>query len=270
MVLENNLNFLLNLEESFSNILFFEKEHKYTINNETAKYSVSQLIKKYETPFNADDVSIYVAKRDGLSQKDVLKKWDFEKDYSCHKGSEFHKIVDNFFSRKSIKIDKDAIEFFFEKRKQYKTNNCIEKYYNEVAKLIKNFKSFYNWWKEDHILIKSEFVIGDKTTLVCGTIDNLSYNKKTKEFVIFDYKTNKQIKKNNPYQKLTGSLSHFEQCEYIKYSLQLSLYSIIMEKVASIQIPNSYIVWMNAPDDYELIKCLDLKKESNLILNECK
>ena len=41
------------------------------------------------------------------------------------------------------------------------------------------FKEFYEWWKIDHILIKSEFVIGNS---ICGgiggTIDNLSYNTK--------------------------------------------------------------------------------------------
>ena len=69
---------------------------------------------------------------------------------------------------------------------------------------------------------------------------------------------------------MTDCLSHLQQCEFTKYSLQLSLYSTIMEKVTTFQVPNSYIIWVNGDKDYELIKCLDLKKESKMILDNCK
>ena len=43
-----------------------------------------------------------------------------------------------------------------------------------------------------------------------------------------------------------------------------------MEKVTNFKVPNTYIIWVKGEKDYELIKCLDLKKESKMILNECK
>jgi ATP-dependent exoDNAse (exonuclease V) beta subunit len=119
--------------------------------------------------------------------------------------------------------------------------------------------------------LKSEFVIGDKSSEICGTIDNLSYNKEKKELVIFDYKTNKEITKSNKYgEKLLYSLSHLDKCEYTKYSLQLSLYSTIIEKNSNFKVTKSYIVWMSGKENYELIECLDLKKESNSILDVYK
>ena len=133
--------------------------------------------------------------------------------------------------------------------------------------MIKNFIGFYNWWKEDHILLKSEFVIGDSSSKVCGTIDNLSLNTKTNELVIFDYKTNKEIKRKNARNEcLLDCLSHLQSCEYSKYSLQLSLYSYIIEKISSFKISDSYIVWVSGDNGYELIKSMDLKNEAKLVL----
>jgi ATP-dependent exoDNAse (exonuclease V) beta subunit len=258
---------LIELESSFSDVFFIEKNHTYRFGKTPAKLSVSGLIKKYEKPFDSDKIAPFVAKRDGLSVEQVLNKWDFLKEYACHRGSEFHKFVENFLYRKQISIDNDAIKCFYESKKHLGYQNNIEDYYEEIKKLIKNFIEFYKWWKEDHILIKSEFVIGDRETGICGTIDNLSLNTKTNELVIFDYKTNKEIKKNNPRNETFISLlKHLENCEYVKYSLQLSLYSHILEKTTSFKIPTSYIVWVGG-DEYEVLQCLNLKKESKIMLD---
>jgi ATP-dependent exoDNAse (exonuclease V) beta subunit len=266
-----NLSTFVTLERRFSDILFFEKDHKYTIADAPAKMSVSQLIKKYEIPFDAEKAASYVSKRDGFSVEEVLSQWEFSKDYSCYKGSEFHKFVENYFNRKKISIDRDGISTFFQKRKEFRSNDSVDQYYKEIAFLIRNFINFYNWWKKEHILIKSEFVIGDEETGICGTIDNLSYNFIKDELVIFDYKTNKEIKrKNKRGETFLKTLSNFETCEYTKYSIQLNLYQTIIEKNTEFKIPKSYIVWVAGKDDYELIECLDLKKEAEMLLIDSK
>ena len=257
---------LIELESTFSDIFFVEKNHTYKIGNTQAKTSVSGLIKKYEKPFDSEKIAPFVAKRDKLTVEEVLNKWEFLKDYSCHKGSEFHKFVENFLYRKQISINNDSIKAFYESKKPSYFDADIENYYSDIKKLIKNFVEFYKWWKQDHILIKSEFVIGDRETGLCGTIDNLSLNVKTNELVIFDYKTNKEIKKTNPRKEnLLSPLNHLENCEYTKYSMQLSLYSSIIEKNTSFKIPSSYIVWV-AGDQYEVLKCLNLKTESKILM----
>ena len=48
---KNNLKIFVELEQSFSNIKFFDKNHHYEIDGEPALMSVSQLISKYEKPF---------------------------------------------------------------------------------------------------------------------------------------------------------------------------------------------------------------------------
>lgn len=270
---ESDLDFntLINLENCFSHIKFFERNHTYTIDGNSALISVSGVIKKYEKPFEKNKVAEYVAQRDDKTVEQVLSEWDFLKDYSCHKGSEFHKFVENYFNRKQSTIDKEALQMFYQQRKLFYKEDSIQKYYEELAHLIKNFLNFYDWWKKDHFLIKSEFVVGDKKSGICGTIDNLSYNKKTKEFVIFDYKTNKEIKKQNPRDEtFLAPFQYLSHCEYIKYSLQLWLYQVIIERNTPYKVPTSYIVWVANKNSYELMETLNLRKEAEMLLDGYK
>jgi hypothetical protein len=263
---------LILLEDSFSHIKFFDKNHKYTINNKPAKESVSGLLKNFEKPFDSEKIAGYVAERDQKPVEQVLAEWEFAKNYSCHKGSEFHLFVENYFNRKQLTINTESLKgFYAENKKFFKEETSFSEYYKELAHLIKNFLNFYEWWKKDHILIKSEFVVGDDESGICGTIDNLSFNKKTKELVIFDYKTNKEIKKRNPRDEtFLKPIQYLSHCEYIKYSLQLNLYQHIIEKNSPFKIPNSYIVWVADKQNYELMETLHLQKEAKMLIEYYK
>ena len=263
---------LILLEDSFSHIKFFDKNHTYTIKDKPAKESVSGLLKAFEKPFESQKIAEYVAQRDQKPVEQVLSEWEFAKNYSCHKGSEFHLFVENYFNRKQLTINVEALKSFYDSNtKFFNKETSINEYYKELAHLIKNFLNFYDWWKKDHILIKSEFVVGDEESGICGTIDNLSYNKKTKELVIFDYKTNKEIKKKNPRdQTFLKPINYLSHCEYIKYSLQLNLYQYIIEKNSPFKVPKSYIVWVANKQNYELMETLRLQKESEMLIEDYK
>jgi hypothetical protein len=268
LVLENNFDALVCLDECFSHVKYFDKNHKYTIGNESAKTSVSSAIKKYEKEFEKEKIAGFVAKKEGKTVSEIIKDWDYKGSYSCHKGSEFHLFVENFLERKKIALDKDAFINFLEINNVIKNDKAVANYYTDMALLINNFMSFYEWWKEDHIILKSEFVIGDTASSLCGTIDNLSYNKKTKKLVIFDYKTNKEIKSSNPRNDtLLEPFTHLQNCELVKYSIQLWLYKLILERNSPFEIDNSYIVWVSGINGYKLIPVLDLRTEAEIILN---
>lgn len=259
-----NFDTLIELYDAFSGIKFFEKNHRYEVDGEKALMSVSGLISKYEKPFDSKKIAARIANRDNLPIQYILEEWNFNKEYSCHKGSQLHLYIENFLERRHSSLNRDSIINFLSNFSSRKTE---EDYYKDVIYHIRNFINFYEWWKQDHILIKSEFVIGDKKTKICGTIDNLSYNKKTKSFSIFDYKTNKKIERQNSFgEKMLYELSHLDKCEYIKYSLQLNLYKEIFERNCDFKIEDSYIVWIGGNKDYELIKTLNLKEEATTML----
>jgi ATP-dependent exoDNAse (exonuclease V) beta subunit len=256
---------LVKLDQSFENVKFFSKNHTYEIDGGSASTSVTSLLKKFEQPFKRDEIAERVAKRDGVLIEDVLTQWDYKRDYSSHKGSEFHLFAENYLQRKQNTIDRKMLESFL--RSKNKNLTEVENYYKEVATLIKNFLDFYNWWKERYILIKSEFVVGDKLTKICGTIDNLSYNIEKKELELFDYKTNKSIDKTNTYgNKMLAPFDYLPQCSLVTYSLQLWIYKLIIERNSPFKIGDLHIVWVGGEKKCETIEVLQLKKEAEKIL----
>jgi ATP-dependent exoDNAse (exonuclease V) beta subunit len=260
-----HLSDLIQLEQAFREIRFVEKDHSYKINGQLAEYSVTRLLKKYQKPFDSKYFAAKVARRDGMTVEEVLELWDFKKEYSCHKGTSFHSYAENFFHRKQLGLNKDSISLFCRKY-----NWSVDSYYEDVARYIENFLNFYEWWKQDHILVKTELVVGDADLSLGGTIDNLSFNTKTNKMVLFDYKTNKAVEANNKYgSKMLLDLKHLEDCELVKYSLQLWIYNLLIHKHTNIDIEENYIVWVGG-DSYELIPSLNLKREAQLILDKTK
>lgn len=265
-----NFDSIILLNEAFNHVKFFEKKHEYTIDNKPAKLSVSGVLKYFEKGFDAANIAANVARKTGKTVSEVLDEWDFKKDYACYRGTEFHKFVENFLDRKKISIDEKALMTFMVENEISTGQEFVNGYYEEMAKIICQFLNFYEWWKQDHILLKSEYVMGDRDSQICGTLDNLSYNKKTKEIVIFDYKTNKEIKTKNAYgEKLLSPFQKYDNCELVKYSFQIWLYRLIIERNTPFKVSDGTIVWFNANEDnYKSIPILDVREDAELILNK--
>jgi len=258
-----NFKELVLLERGFEDVIFSEKDHSYKIRGEKAYSSVTQLLKKYEKPFDTKKLSKIVANRQGVLEEDIVHLWDFKRDYACLKGTLFHLYVENFLQKKRSPLNKNEIEDFVKNHREYITT---EEFYNDIASYISNFNNFYEWWKADHILVRPELVVGDVATGVCGCVDNLSLNCKTGELVIFDYKSNKEIKQKSK-DRLLGMLSHLEATTLVKYSLQMALYSEIIERNTPFKIFDNKIVWVGG-SSYELISCLDMRQEAKALLNQ--
>jgi ATP-dependent exoDNAse (exonuclease V) beta subunit len=255
---------LVILEKSFSNVVFIEKNHSYEY-EELKTISVTQLLKKYEKPFDVEKISRIVASKKGMLVEDVRSLWDFKREYACIKGTFLHSYIESFLQRKRTQLNKASIFKFVS---QYQDYVSVEGFYEDMAKLIANFQEFYKMWKEDYVLVRQELVMGDKETGVCGMVDNLSYNVSSGKLIIFDYKSNHTINREEQSKEyLLGSLSHLKSCEFIKYSLQLWLYATIIERNTPFKVEEVNIVWFGG-DEWELIKALDVRKEVEQILKE--
>lgn len=255
---------LVELEKSFEHVVFSEKDHSYVINGNKSKSSVTQTIKKYVQPFEKEKLAKITASKQGVTVLDVLELWDFKREYACHKGTMLHSYIETFLQRKKSPLNKDSIENFVTKYADYTTSDA---YYKDMARYISNFQNFYDWWKESHILIKSELVVGDAETGICGCMDNLSYDFKNQQIVLFDYKSNKEIKTKGR-NKLLGKLNHLEDCELVIYSLQLWIYSLILERNSPFKIQQTpQILWLSG-EEYKLYSVLPLEEEAKLILAE--
>jgi hypothetical protein len=259
----------LYLNEIFKNVRFYEKDHKYKINGNLSKYSVTSLLKKYTQEFESDKIAKNVAFKQNKKVEDVLKEWDYKKNYSCFKGTSFHLYVENFLNRKFSSIDEKSLEIFLLSEDCKNINEKKQTYIKTFKQMIISFLNFYKWYDENYYFMKSEFVVGDDESGICGTIDNLSYHKKEKTLAILDYKTNQNIKNEGfKGQKMLHDLSHLDDCELVKYSLQLHIYKYILEKKTGFIVNNLHIVWFPENGDYRLISPLCLQEEAEMLLNK--
>lgn len=187
-------------------IKFDEASHTYTHVDSGAPFiSVTTLLGKYKQPFDRYGHSKRVAKREGVSQELVLEMWEEEKNRACTRGTDIHKILEDYISCGDVKDN----------------YGWLCKSYDTAAE--RSIDSFKN--------VLCENLLYDEEHLVAGMAD-LIYEHKN-EFTVGDFKTNKKFKFSSPYsERLKDPISHLHNCEFNVYGLQLSFYAYLYERMS--------------------------------------
>ena len=250
----------------FNNIKYYDEPHEYYIDGQKMT-SATRLIGKFKQEFDSEFWSTKKAKERKITQEEILKEWKDKADYACEKGTLFHEYAENYLNNKIFPYPKDRVMRIL-KDNGFKQDDTLEKDFN---KLVSLFNKFYEESYGKLIPIKSEIIVGDEELGICGMVDQLFWNNKSEALQIWDWKTNKEIKRSNRWQQFKEPISHLDVCEFNTYSLQLSLYRYLIEKNTDLKLGDSYIVWFNEKNDkYEPIKCRDYREEVELILKEFK
>ena len=234
--------------DKFNKIIFNEEEHSYFYDGVEC-LSTTKLISKFKKPFNAPVIAKAYAKKRDLDYEDVLQDWENQKIIAQKKGTEIHKYAEMRFLCKSYTPTEDGPPGLIK---------MIDKFYQDVMNKL--------------VLVRAEMIIGDEELLLCGMLDKLFYNKKSNQLEIWDYKTNKELRKTSKYkQKLLGDLKHLPDCNFTTYSLQLGIYKALIERNTKLKLGSSYLVWLNEGNEtYKIFKTDDLNKEVNIILDSIK
>lgn len=219
METEQLLHLKNSLKEKFSKIIFIEEGHQYFV-NDVCYDSVSSVIASYTPDFDVEKFSKRVAKREKSSQKEIKQIWAIRRDLSMVRGTEFHLYVETYLNEKKKIAITTPIEL--------------------------EIKAFHEFWDNKNCnryhVVATELIIYDEELKIAGTIDCILYEKEKKEFYIVDWKTNKEIKKQNKYEKLFPPFDKLDNCNFNKYAIQTSIYRKIIEKNFDIKIANSYII----------------------------
>lgn len=206
---------------SFNNVKYYDEPHKYYLNDGRECISVTTLIHKYVKEFDEDYWSEYKAKELNKTKDEIISNWRLINKIGTFKGTLIHNYGENLFQNKIFKYpESDIINEFGSdilKDEYLKTKNHVDDFYKDT--------------KGKLIPIKQELIVYDEESLIAGMVDMVFYNVKANEYQIWDYKTNKKLTTENKYQNLLNPLFDLSESDINIYSLQLSLYKYIIEKI---------------------------------------
>ncbi len=183
-------------------IKFNKFNHTYTnVYTDEIYTSASTLIGKYKPPFDLEKMSQLVAVKTNTTQQAVKDMWKAGNKTACDYGTRIHAVLENWIK-----------------------GNFIED--NDRELYIDTMKDVWS----PHSNIKSEQILHIHRHKIAGTSDIIEDHGKY--FNVFDFKSNKKFTFNNVYgNTMLYPLQHHNVCEFSGYSLQLSLYAYMQERL---------------------------------------
>ena len=196
---------------------FKQSTHQYIINDKPYT-SFSSIIKLVEPEKDWDDIAAKYAKKhstkkEPLTTEDVKKKWAEEGRVAREKGTMFHSLKED-----EDKAIKDKPVYFTD--------------FEGDIKPIRSLETLEDGIYPELCLYNNEFqACGMTDRCIIETIDGVRY------IDLEDFKTSKTIDlesfydtRNQKYATLNAPLNHIMDCNFMKYSLQLSMYAFFLEK----------------------------------------
>lgn len=199
-------------------IVFDKAKHLYYNDWTNDIYiSATQLLSKFKKPFDRQRISLAVAKKEGVSQQEILDKWDKIKDDACIKGNCLHDALEQYIRYGAINEEYQwAYDSLDTNVERITEGNYVYKY-------------------SEKLLFNDKFKIAGTTDLLIDCGD---------EFCVLDFKTNKKLSTSNKYgEYLLYPLDFIQYCEYNVYALQLSLYAFMYEKETNKRLKSMCILY---------------------------
>ncbi len=226
-----------------SEFKFEPKYHKYTYNGDQF-ISVTKYIQQFHKPFEHEYWSKKKAEEAGVPQEDIKKKWQALNDYANEIGTDTHQWIEDYYNEiwREIPTNQDLLH------RITKFNKIFSKQLHKLQPLKFEVRVFSKKWK------------------IAGMIDSLFiYNDK---IFILDWKTNKKWTndENNRYQKLLYPFGEFYENHQNEYSIQLSLYGLILEEWG-FEVGGAYIVHIGPGDeDANIYPVVDMRDKLRTFL----
>jgi len=188
-------------------INFFEEGHRYEDGIGRTYTSCTGILKKFFPAFDADKFSKIVAERENTTPEAIKASWNKNRDEACRYGTRVHEngewIAKGMLKRNEPENEKEKIAF------------------EAIERVLSDFMS-------KNSVVAVEKIIFSPRLRVALTIDLLMTNGK--QLIIADYKTNKQIRMDNNFNQYGLSpIEYLPDCEFSKYSLQLSMAEFLMK-----------------------------------------
>lgn len=225
----------------FSQIVFDPEWHTYTLDGKRLT-SVTKLIYGLKPPFKADYWAEKKAAERGVSKEVILKEWDDNKKASTEKGTKVHKYIEDTLLGRANGPTDDLLAL------------------NTKLPEMVAFDQFWSQGKEFLDPQQVEWVIGDQGLGIAGTTDVVFLNQRSGKLVLCDWKTGSKFNTANRFQRLAAPFEDLDDCEIYTYSLQSSLYRLIIERNSDSRLDDGYIVHLNSQGYCEIHKAVDYRE----------
>lgn len=216
------------IDSVFSDLVFDEQRHLYFVKN-TKLPSVSSKVEAHAEKFDINKWAPICARKEGITEHEIRHKWQTINKDACELGHETHDYLEHFNGLKtpSTPQEKAGVKFLTDHLGEYE-------------------------------IIKREIRMYSKRYKYAGTADLLLRHIGTGDFILADYKTNRDLFKS--YNFLLPPFQYLECHPYNKYQLQLSYYQILLEDVA-IPIKKRLIIHLKADETYRIFEGVDFTSQ---------
>ena len=198
-----------------SAVTFDAETHTYTVNGRVLP-SVTTVLRSLKIPFDAQGIAAKVAVRDGLDVSTVLAQWESKRDRALTRGKSVHRAIEAHLS--GIRPTDESAEY----------------------------RMWKQWWSGTMTPVAVEHIIADEQLGCAGTVDAVLWSPKTRLLHVFDWKTGDAFKTENRFgDRLLSPFDDLDACELESYSLQVSLYRLMLERQGN-DCGDSWIVHLTA------------------------
>ena len=218
-------------------------KHKYTLDGE-GFISVTQFISRFHKKFDSDFWSKVKAEEAGVDQEKILMDWKIINDRSNEIGTGTHAWIENYFNRIYQEIPNDM----------------------DIVDRINKFNIIFAKQLYKLIPVKFEQRIFSSKWKIAGMIDSIFIYNDT--IIIVDWKSNKKFTVDNTYgEKLLYPFDNFDKCHLSEYSIQISLYALILSEIG-IDVKYGILLHIGPDTEAKMYKCYDFKDKLSDYLTE--
>lgn len=236
---------MIDLARHFESLKFNEKNHSYTLGNRSLK-SVTQKISSLKPYTDWDAVALKCSKNEkhehfGKDLDEIRAIWKQSGIDSMRKGTIVHNYIEHRLLGKPYQI--------------YDTDWLPE---------MSAWEAWWNYHKKYLSPVASELKVADARLGVAGTIDSIFWDKRVEKYRIGDWKTGKRFRTENIFQQYKVPFDVYEECEFHTYSMQVSLYRLIMEvNISDLEFDDPFIVWVKNDGTWQEHRALDFRDRLN-------
>jgi len=250
--IERKLEFFTN-DNKFS---FHEESHVYRYDG--IKYdSVTTYLKNFKVPFDREYWSKRKAQERGVDVSLVLNEWQHKADVANDLGTRVHKFIEDFWSGLNPDVPEHNPE-------------------DEYSRRVHKFLDLYERKLKVFIPLKSELRIFSRKWRLAGTIDQplLFWDEKRQKvfLIIGDWKTNGDFKHDDHpkgrYKKLLRPFPHLWENQHNEYSIQISLYRLILEDEVGIDTESGFLCHIGPDSDPKIYPAKDLREPLRAYLDQ--